>query len=149
MEEIYTPTRFMAPGSYYDKRAADRAVAFIECLSHTKGEWYKQPFKLLPWQEKIIRDLFGTLNKDGLRQFRTAYIETPKKSGKSELAAAIARYLLAADGEQRAEVYGAAADRQQASIIFNVAQDMVRLCPSLKKRCNILPAQKRIIYEPT
>lgn len=148
-EEKYTPTRFMAPGSYYNADAADRAVAFIECLSHTKGDWYKKPFKLLDWQATIIRDLFGTMNQDGVRQFRTAYVETAKKMGKSELAAAIALYLLAADGEQRAEVYGAAADRQQASIIFNVAADMIRLCPALDKRCKILAAQKRIIFLPT
>lgn len=149
MNDSYTPSRFMLPTSYYDKQAADHAVMFIEMLSHTKGEWYKKPFKLLPWQKTVVRDLFGTIKEDGTRQFRTAYVEIAKKQGKSELAAAIALYLLAADGEQRAEVYSAAADRQQASIIFNVAADMVRLCPALDKRCKILTAQRRIIFQPT
>ena len=78
---------------------ADRAVAFINALKHTKGEWHGKPFILLPWQETIIRDVFGTVKENGFRQYNTAYIEIPKKQGKSELAAAVALYLLAGDGE--------------------------------------------------
>ncbi len=145
----YTPTKFMAKGSYYDKAAADYAVSFIEQLRHTKGEFYNQPFELIDWQEKIIRDIFGTIRADGYRQFNTAYIEISKKSGKSELAAAVALYMLCADGEQRAEVYGCAADRDQASLVFDVSCDMVRLCPALRKRCDIRPSRKTIYFTPT
>ncbi|WP_418968456.1 terminase large subunit [Alloscardovia omnicolens] len=145
----YTPTRFMADDSHYDKRKADYAVAFIECLRHTKGTWAGKPFELIDWQERIIRDLFGTIKENGYRQFNTAYIEIPKKMGKSELAAAVALLLCCGDCEQRAEVYGCAADRQQASIVFEVAADMVRMCPALAKRVKILASQKRIIFEPT
>ena len=109
----YQPTKFMLPTSHYDKEKADRAVRFIEMLPHTKGEWEGKPFWLLPWQTQIIRDLFGVVKEDGTRQFRTAYIECPKKQGKSELAAAIALYLLYADSEPSAEVFSAAADRQR------------------------------------
>jgi len=145
----YTPTEFMAADSHYDKAAADYAVSFIECLSHTKGTWAGKPFELIDWQERIIRDLFGILKPNGYRQFNTAYVEIPKKNGKSELAAAIALLLTCGDNEERAEVYGAAADRQQASIVFDVAADMVRMCPALAKRVKILTAQKRIVYVPT
>lgn len=145
----YTPSPFMAKTSHYDKNAADFVVTFIEQLKHTKGEFYRQPFLLIDWQEKIVRDIFGTLKPDGYRQFTTAYIEVPKKCGKSELAAAIALYMLCADGEQRAEVYGCAADRDQASLVFDVACDMVRLCPALKKRCNIRPSTKSINFGMT
>ncbi len=145
----YKPTEFMADDSHYDKAAADYAVNFIECLSHTKGTWAGKPFELLDWQERIIRDLFGVLKPNGYRQFNTAYIEIPKKNGKSELAAAIALLLTCGDGEERAEVYGCAADRQQASIVFEVAADMVRMCPALNKRVKILASQKRIVYIPT
>ena len=145
----YTPSPFMLKTSHYDKDAADFVVAFIEQLKHTKGEFYKQPFELIDWQEKIIRDIFGTLKPDGYRQFTTAYIEVPKKCGKSELAAAVALYMLCADGEQRAEVYGCAADRDQASLVFDVACDMVRLCPALERRCNIRPSTKSINFEMT
>lgn len=145
----YEPTRFMAADSHYDKEAADYAVGFIECLCHTKGTWAGKPFELIDWQERIIRDLFGILKPDGYRQFNTAYVEIPKKQGKSELAAAVALLLCCGDGEERAEVYGCAADRQQASIVFEVAADMVRMCPALRKRVKILASQKRMIFQPT
>lgn len=145
----YTPSPFLAEGSVYDKTKADHAVTFIECLSHTKGIWAGKPFFLLGWQEQIIRDLFGVVKADGSRQFNTAYIEIPKKNGKSELAAAVALLLTCGDFEQRAEVYGCAADRQQASIVFEVAADMVRMCPALNRRVKILTATKRIVYLPT
>jgi hypothetical protein len=86
--KTYKPTPFMAKDSTYDKDKADRAVQFIQSLRHTKGVWAGKPFLLLPWQERIIRDLFGIVKPDGYRQFNTAYIEIPKKNGKSELAAA-------------------------------------------------------------
>lgn len=70
----YKPTAFMLPTSKYDKQKADYAVGFIECLTHTKGTWAGQPFHLLPWQEKIIRDVFGIVKPNGFRQFNTAYM---------------------------------------------------------------------------
>lgn len=298
----YQPTAFMLPESHYDAAKADRAVRFIENLCHTKGRWAGKPFWLLPWQERIVRDIFGVVREDGTRQFRTAYVEIPKKNGKqlaldtpiptpdgftnmgdlkigdtvfdengipchvvakslvdnteqaykltfkdgtsiiagerhlwnisvdsgekiistleiykmgtavkiassncpktdnpdiltnwsvskkrnpqyhylesilpvsekikmqciqvdspshqylagtsmipthnSELAAAIALYLLYADNEPSAEVYGAAADRQQASIVFDVAKRMVEMTPALMKRSKIMAATKRLV----
>ena len=141
----YTPTKFMLPTSHYDAEKADRAVRFIENLKHTKGRWAGKRFWLLPWQEQIIRDVFGIVDAHGNRQFRTAYVEIPKKNGKSELAAAVALYLLYADNEPSAEVYGAAADRQQASIVFDVARQMVDMTPALVKRSKIMAAGKRIV----
>ena len=145
----YVPTKFKAKDSVYNKSAADYAVNFIECLCHTKGTWAGKRFELIDWQEQIIRDIFGTLKPNGYSQFNTAYVEIPKKQGKSELAAAVALLLTCGDGEERAEVYGCAADRQQASIVFEVAADMVRMCPALNRRVKILAATKRIIYTPT
>ena len=145
----YTPTKFKAKDSVYNKTKADYAVSFIECLCHTKGTWAGKPFTLIDWQEQIIRDIFGIIKPNGYRQFNTAYIEIPKKMGKSELAAAVALLLTCGDGEERAEVYGCAADRQQASIVFEVAADMVRMCPALNRRVKILTATKRIVYLPT
>ena len=141
----YQPTRFMLPTSHYDKAKADRAVKFIENLCHTKGKWAGTRFWLLPWQEQLIRDIFGIVKPDGNRQFRTAFVEICKKVGKSELAAAIALYLLYADNEPPAEVYGAAADRQQASIVFDVARQMVEMSPALMKRSKLMSATKRIV----
>ena len=145
----YKPTKFKAKGSTYDQAKADYAVGFIECLSHTKGMWAGKKFELIDWQEQIIRDVFGTIKKNGYRQFNTAYIELGKKNGKSELAAAVALLLCCGDGEERAEVFSCAADRQQAGIVFEVAADMVRMCPALNKRVKILASTKRLVYEPT
>ncbi len=141
----YKPSQFMLPTSHYDKKKADRAVTFIENLCHTKGKWAGTPFWLLPWQEQLIRDIFGIVKPDGNRQFRTAFVEICKKVGKSELAAAVALYLLYADNEPSAEVYGAAADRQQASIVFDVAKQMVEMSPALMKRSKLMGATKRIV----
>lgn len=141
----YKPSQFMLPTSHYDKKKADRAVTFIESLCHTKGKWAGTPFWLLPWQEQLIRDIFGIVKPDGNRQFRTAFVEICKKVGKSELAAAVALYLLYADNEPSAEVYGAAADRQQASIVFDVAKQMVEMSPALMKRSKLMGATKRIV----
>ncbi len=147
--ENYVPTKYMDKASHYDEAMADYAVSFIQELSHTKGTWAGKKFDLIDWQEQIIRDLFGVIKPNGYRQFNTAYIEIPKKQGKSELAAAVALLLLCGDGEERAEVYGCAADRNQAKIVFDVAVDMVRFCPALSKRVKILESQKKLIFKPT
>ncbi|NEX63451.1 terminase large subunit [Noviherbaspirillum galbum] len=123
-------------GYWYDEAAAERAVQFFsKCLTHTKGEWAGQPLHLDEWQaEKIIRPLFGWKRKDGTRKYRTAFIMIPRKAGKSTLAAGIANYLLFADGEPGAEVYSAAADREQAAIVFEMAKGMVDASAALRTR---------------
>jgi len=130
----------------FDAEAAERAVRFIESLRHTKGDWAGKPFKLMPWQREIVAKLFGTLNDNGARQYRTCYIELPRKNGKSTLAAAIALYLLFADNEPGAQVYSAANDRNQAALVFNDAAAMVRQAPALLRRAKIIDSQKRIVY---
>jgi len=135
----------------FDEIKAKRATSFIECLKHTKGEFHGKPFKLLAWQDKIIREVFGTVRDDDptMRQYTTAYIEIPKKQGKSELGAAIALNMLVNDDEWKAEVYSCASDRQQAGIVFDVAVDMVKQSPALLKRIKIIPSVKRMVYQPT
>jgi phage terminase large subunit-like protein len=109
-------------------------VAFIEgALYHTKGRFAGQPFRLTDWQrQQIIAPLFGTLLPDGRRQYRTAFVEIPRKNGKTQLAAALALYLLFADGEAGAEVYSAAADKDQARLVFGEAARM-RRAPSCSR----------------
>ena len=132
-----------------DAQKAQHAVDFIRCLKHTKGQWRGVPFDLLPWQDEIIRELFGTVKENGYRRYNTAYIEIPKKNGKSELAAAVALLMTCGDSEWGAEVYGCASDRQQASIVFDVAVDMVDQCPALRKRIKPVMSVKRLVYKPT
>ena len=115
----------------YDKDAADNAVSLL-MLKAYQGEWYGQPFELIDWQEQIIRDVFGIIKPNGYRQFNTAYIEIAKS--KVNLSCrAVALLLTCGDFEHGGEVYGCASDRQQASIVFDVAVDMVEQCPVLSK----------------
>lgn len=135
----------------YDERKAERAIRFISNLKHTKGRFRGKKFDLLPWQEKLLSDIYGTVRDEdpSIRQYTTAYVEIPKKQGKSELAAGIALNQLCNDDEWGAEVYGCAADKQQASIIYNVAVEMVKQSPALSKRIKLLPSVKRMVYIPT
>lgn len=124
---------------------ADRAVRLVNQLTHTKGPFAGQSFDLRPWQTKIIKQLFKT-RRDGLRQYRTCLLMLPRKNGKSELAAALAIYFLLFDGEIGAEVYSAAADKDQAALVFNVAAQMIRNDPELLAECEIIDSQKRIVH---
>ncbi|AMU86668.1 terminase large subunit [Dehalococcoides mccartyi] len=143
------PPKGSPKGVFFSQEYADHAVRFIQALKHTKGKWAGQPFVLFPWQRKIIEEVFGWRKANGTRLYKTVYVEIPKKNGKSELAAAVALYLLFADGEHGAEVYGAAVDRDQARIVFDVAADMVCMSPALLKRSNILDSVKRVVVSST
>ncbi len=124
-------------GLHFDEVSAAKAVRFIRLLSHSKGEWAGRPFEPSPWQRFIIESLFGWKRDDGLRRFRTAYIEIPRKNGKSTLAAALGLYLAFGDGEPGAEVYSAATTQKQAKIVFEEARRMAQKNKSLKKALNI------------
>jgi phage terminase large subunit-like protein len=129
----------------FDDQKAQVAIRFFErMLTHTKGIYARKPFVLLDWQTKIISDIFGTIRSNGLRQYTTAYVEIPKKNGKTELAAGIALVGLLIDEEPGTEVYFAAASRDQASIGFKVAAQMVRNNPRLNNMCRIIDSTKTI-----
>jgi phage terminase large subunit-like protein len=130
---------------------ADHALKFISNLTHTKDKWAGRAFDPRPWQRAIIGELFGRMRADdpNRRAYRTCYIEIPRKNGKSEIAAAFALYGLIGDGVIGAEVYSAAADREQAALVFNVAAQMVRNDPRLAARLKIIDSQKRIVDHKT
>ena len=135
----------------FSEQKANRVTGFIECLKHTKGEFHGKPFLLLPWQKQAVSDVFGTVreNDPSARQYSSAYIEIPKKNGKSELGAALALNMLVNDDEWKAEVYSCASDRQQAAIVFDVAVDMVKQSPALSRRIKIIPSTRRMVFQPT
>jgi len=119
---------------YFNTASAERACRYIENLPHIKGEWAKRRELLVlePWQCFIVCNVFGwLLVADDTRRFRMAYIEVARKNAKSTLAAAIGLYMLDEDGEAGAEVYSAATTRNQAKIVFGVAQEMARRTPEL------------------
>lgn len=129
----------------FDLEKANRVLTFVSHLTHTKGKWANTPFKVLDWQEnRVIKPLFGTVKSNGLRQYRICYLEIPKKNGKTELGAALAIYTLTADGEASPEVYSAACDKDQASLLYNVAAQMVRNNEKLSF-LKIRDSRKRII----
>lgn len=133
-------------GVKFDGERARRAVRFFEeCLVHTKGRHAGKPFKLEPFQRVDIEEVFGRVDDEGNRIIRQYIKFIPKKNGKSEEAAGVANKLLFADSESSAEIYGAAADREQASIVFNVAASMVHWQPRLKQRARVIDSVKRIV----
>jgi len=113
-------------GYRFDLDDALYAIGFFSFLKHSKGKWAGNYFILEPWQEFIIGYIFGWKNADGTRLVRVAYIEVPRKNGKSCLAAGTGLYLFVADGEPGAEIYSAATKKDQARIVFEEAQRMVK-----------------------
>ncbi len=161
-------------GAKFSQQKADRVINFVEKAGvHTKGTWARKPFELYDWQkgkawkgedglwhcEGIITPLFGAVAWDEMlemwvRQFSLAWIEVARKNGKSELMAILGLYLLLFDGEESAEIYSAASDRDQAAMVFNVARDMIRLSPILSAmkengQIEIIDSRKTILYTPT
>jgi phage terminase large subunit-like protein len=119
----------------FDKAKAERACGLIELLPHTKGKWAASggTIRLEPWQKFIVCSIFGWVRKvTGLRRFRKAYLEIPRKNGKSALAAGIAIVMFAFDDEYRAEIYFGAGSRKQANEVFVPAKTMIAKTPKLK-----------------
>jgi phage terminase large subunit-like protein len=134
----------------YSKQAADKAVGFINLLTHTDGEYAGSTFQLRDWQENdIVRPLFGTLNADGTRQYKEALIFISRKNGKSELVAALALLCLFGDKLPGKQIICAAGDRAQAKVVFGVAAQMVRNDKWLSSECSIIDSQHRIVHHPT
>lgn len=125
---------------YFDEEAAARVCRFFEtCLRHVEGRQFAgRPFLLLDWQRQILRDLFGWKRQDNhARRFRFAYIEIPRKAGKSAFLSGLLLYLLTADGEIGGQVYSAALNSDQSGITFRAARRMVKMAPVLAKRVRV------------
>lgn len=122
-------------GLRFSVAKADHVFAYFETvLRLNSGAFEGLPFLLQPWQAFVIGSLFGWLRDDGTRRFRQAFVLIGKGNGKSPLAAGIGLYCLTSDGERRAEVYAAAAKRDQAGILFADAVAMRDQSPDLRAR---------------
>jgi phage terminase large subunit-like protein len=108
---------------------------FRNVLRHAKGRWAGGPFLLEPWQETLVRDLYGRRDEQGRRWFKEALVGIARKNGKSSLAAGLALYHLTVGGEPGGEVYSLAGDRDQARIVYDTAKAMVEASPVLAKEC--------------
>lgn len=122
----------------------NHVCSFIENLHHWKGALARKHFILEPWQVFVVGNIFGWEDEDGIRRFTDAYVEISKKNGKSTLAAAIGLYMLSGDGEPGAEVYAAAANYDQAKIVWQDAKQMVLLNPELRAEFGIETTQYEI-----
>jgi len=138
-----------AEGFRFDEAKAVLAVEFFhELLTLTEGEWAGRPFQLELWQQAILMNLFGWVRADGsgLRRFREAMIEVPRKNGKSPFLAGIALLCLVADNEPGAQVYSAAGDRSQAAIIYEHARKMVENDEQLRRAVKARDSMKLLEY---
>ena len=136
-------------GLRWSAEIAAYAISFTRFIRHSKGEWRGKPLELQPWQQFIVGCCFGWQARDEngawRRRFRTAYVEVPKKNGKSTMCGFIGIYGLVGDGEPGAEVYAAATAKQQAMIVFNEAREMVRSSPQLREQ--LLALVRNISHE--
>lgn len=116
----------------------DRVIRFVELLPHVEGKWAGQPLLLEAWQKFQLACVFSWVRKsDGLRRFRTWYLEVPRKNAKTTLLAAVLLYMLVADGEFGAQVYSAATSRDQARIVFRTAREMAARSPKFRARFGV------------
>ncbi len=131
-----------ADGCRFDAEAAQLSIDFThECICHVEGDLAGKPFLLERWQQAIFGNLFGWKRKDRanrtVRRYREALIYVPRKCGKTPMAAVICLYVLFCDGEAGAQIYSAAAEREQASYLFRQAKGMVEQQPVLSARAKI------------
>jgi len=128
---------------------------FTELLVHTKGDYSRRAFVPADWErDEVIVPLFGTVEYDYhwrryVRRYRELYLSTGRKNGKTELCAGVVLYLLVADGEEAAEIYGLALDKDQASLAYSAAARMVDLSPVLSRRLHVLRGAGRITDDRT
>ena len=137
-----------ANGWGFSENYAQHAIDFIEQLEHSTGDYAGKPFKLEGWQAFIVWNLFGFLNPDGSRRFTRAYVEVPRKNGKSTFSSAVMLYGLIADGESAAQIYSAATKLEQAMMVFG---ESVRVCQNVGWLCDELSVNnstnnRRIVY---
>jgi phage terminase large subunit-like protein len=123
---------------------AERVIVFCEFLPITSGIHAGRKLILRPWQRDIVNPIYAT-NGSGLRNIRTALVSLPRKQGKTSMAAALALcHLLGPESEQRGQVFSAASDREQASIIYREMEAIILSVPEFASRCHIQSFHKTI-----
>lgn len=133
-------------GFWRNKVRADRVVAFIQCLTIPSGVGQGSSFKLRPWQEKFIRDIYEPCDENGRRIVRDAVLSMGRKNGKTAIIAALVLvHLVGPEAIPNGEVYSAANDKDQAAIVFKFAAQFVRADPELEELCQVIDSTKRIV----
>jgi phage terminase large subunit-like protein len=137
----YDPFRGSA-GCWFDQAAARQAVDFFgDYVRHVEGDLAGQPFRLEPWQQAIVANLFGWKRRDlqsrVVRRYRELFLYLPRKNGKSLLAAGIGLLVFFCDDEPGQQDFLAAADKEQAGVLFRMMKANIEAEPALAKRCRI------------
>lgn len=134
----------------WQPQLAERVIRFLELLRHVKGRWAGELLHLEGWQKFSVACVFGWVRKsDGMRRFRTVYEEVPRKNAKTTKLAGLGLYALTADGEWGAEVYSAATTRDQAAIVFDIAQQMARIDGTFRARFGVEPLTHALVVRDT
>jgi len=138
------------PGEFSETRAT-RAARLLENLTHTKDQWAGRQFQLRPWQLAGVREMYGRLSTSDptRRAYRTAFWAIPRKNGKTEVAAGFAINGLIGEDIIGAEVYCAAAEKYQASLVYEAAATMIRNDEELSDRIKLIPSTKRMVDRET
>lgn len=124
----------------YPSEDGERWCRFLEKLPHVKGKWAakKEKFKLSPWQIFCTINIYGwKIKKNDKRRFREAYIEVPRKNGKTFWIAGLGIGHLAIDDEYGAEVYCGATTEKQAWEVFRPAKQICERTPALREKFGI------------
>ncbi|BAU83331.1 phage terminase large subunit [Streptomyces laurentii] len=134
-----TPEPRDAPGAAFDPDRVDRVLKAFDQLRHTQGALAGQPLRPDPWQiAYILAPIFGWVHWDDdaggyVRIIREAYVDVPRKNGKTTLAGGIALYMMGGDGEPGAQVITAAVTKEQAGLLFKPVKAIVEKSPALKR----------------
>lgn len=130
---------------------AERICKFIELLPHVKGKWARERklITLEDWQVFILAVVFGWIDRDGLRRFKTVYEEEPRKNAKTTKISGVGLYLLAVDDEMGSEVYSAATTADQAKISWSIAKKMVEKSPKFQMKYGVRGFSHAVVQEST
>jgi len=131
----------------FDAKTADKVVDFFPTfLTHIEGANAGKPFTLEPWQAAIVGCAFGWLRPDGLRRYREVFQYIPRKNGKSTLLGGLINLVAFCDNEPGAQIYSAAAEREQAALVYRQTKGMILQNPDLASQCKIYVTAKSIEY---
>ncbi|WP_280452261.1 terminase large subunit [Nocardia cyriacigeorgica] len=142
-----TPEPRDEPGARFDADRVDRVLAVFRNLRHTKGRLAGRPLIPDPWQVAyLLAPVFGWVHRDAdldmyVRIIRTAYVELPRKNGKSTIAGGIGIYLTCADGEEGAQVIAAATRLEQAQFVFAPIKQLAEKAPALRQHVKTYKAK--------
>ncbi len=126
---------FKADDFWFDEKSAQRAIDFFRFfIKHVDGEKAGEPFVLERWQQSVMANLFGWKDKNNLRRYTECFVYVPRKNGKTTWSAGTGLFTMACEGEERGRIYSTAKEREQASIIFGIAKDMVQADEELNDR---------------